>query len=99
MIAGCYSFFPSKIIGTIFGIHFLHMLSIRWGIIFQDGFTIIKIGLILIFIIFGIFHDSPEQISIIPVPDVKILISPEWLVQRVSYAYWMEFSSIHCRRD
>ena len=39
-------------LGAIIGIHFLHMLSIRWGIIFQDGFTIIKIGLILIFIIF-----------------------------------------------
>ena len=77
-------------LGTIIGIHLLHMLSIRWGIIFQDGFTLIKIGLILIFIIFGIFHDSPEQISIIPMPDdFKILISPEFAVSLVwvSYAY------------
>ncbi len=77
-------------LGTVIGIHLLHMLSIRWGIIFQDGFTIIKIGLILIFIIFGIFHDSPEQISIIPMPDdFKILTSPEFAVSLVwvSYAY------------
>ncbi len=75
---------------TIIGIHLLHMLSIRWGIIFQDGFTIIKIGLILMFIIFGIFHDSPEKISIIPMTDdFKILMSPEFAVSLVwvSYAY------------
>ena len=75
---------------TIIGIHFLHMKSIRWGIIFQDGFTLIKIGLILIFIIFGIFIDSPEQISIVPKQgDFAIILSPEFAISLVwvSYAY------------
>ena len=49
---------------AITSIHMLHMANIRWGIIFQDVFTIIKVGLILIFIIFGFFAQRPEITSV-----------------------------------
>ena len=71
-------------------IHFLHMINFRWGIIFQDSFTLIKIGLILSFIIFGVFTESNEHISIFPAyGDIKILLSPEFAISLiwVSYAY------------
>jgi len=71
-------------------IHFLHMINMRWGIIFQDSFTLIKIGLILSFIIFGVFTESNEHISMFPAyGDIKILLSPEFAISLiwVSYAY------------
>ena len=71
-------------------IHFLHMINFRWGIIFQDSFTLIKIGLILSFIIFGVFTESNEHISMFPAyGDIKILLSPEFAISLiwVSYAY------------
>ncbi len=74
----------------IISIHFFHMINMRWGIIFQDGFTLIKIGLILIIIIFGFFSKNPENISIIPISgDLAKIFSPEFAVSLiwVSYAY------------
>ena len=75
---------------VIISIHFLHMINIRLGIIFQDSFTLIKIGLILFFIIFGAFVENNEQISMVPVfDDMKIILSPEFAISLiwVSYAY------------
>ncbi len=83
---------------AITSIHVLHMVNIKWGIIFQDTFTIIKIGLILIFIIFGTLVQRPEIISVFPIDgDIKILFSPEFAVSLiwVSYAYTGWNSSIY----
>ena len=38
---------------VILGFHGLHMKTVKWGTFFQDSSTVIKIGLILIFIAFG----------------------------------------------
>jgi len=75
---------------VIISIHFLHMINIRWGIIFQDSFTLIKIGLIFFFIIFGVFVENNAQISMVPAfDDMKIILSPEFAISLiwVSYAY------------
>ena len=72
------------------GVHVLHMTNIQWGIIFQDGFTLIKIGLIFIFILFGFLIDNPEPISLIPIKgDFSKILSSEFAVSLVwvSYAY------------
>ena len=74
------------------------MVNIRWGILFQNTFTIIKIGLILIFIIFGAQVQRPEIISMFPIDnDLNILFSPEFAVNLiwVSYAYTGWNSSIY----
>ena len=83
---------------VIISIHYLHMTNIRWGIIFQDSFTLIKIGLILFFIIFGFFVETNEQISIFPATgDIKIILSPEFAISLiwVSYAYTGWNSSVY----
>ena len=75
---------------VIISIHFLHMITIRWGLIFQNSFTLIKIGLILFFIVFGFFVESNEQISVVPAfGDINIILSPEFAISLiwVSYAY------------
>ena len=75
---------------VIINIHYLHMINISWGIKFQDSFTLIKIGLVLIFITFGFFVENHEQISMIPsFDDFKIILSPEFAISLiwVSYAY------------
>jgi len=75
---------------VIFSFHGLHMMSVKWGIKFQDGSTTIKIGLILIFIAFGLFMDAPQSISIWPkVGDGAVLLSSGFAVSLVwvSYAY------------
>ena len=94
------SFIDPRIIAliVIIGIHYLHMTNIRWGIIFQDSFTLIKIGLILFFIIFGFFVETNEQISIVPaIGDIKIILSPEFAISLiwVSYAYTGWNSSVY----
>ena len=75
---------------VIISIHFLHMITIRWGLIFQNSFTLIKIGLILFFIVFGFFVENNEQISVVPAfGDINIILSPEFAISLiwVSYAY------------
>ena len=70
--------------------HVIHMKSIRWGTIFQDGSTAIKVGLLFIFIIFGFLTTNTQSISILPKPgDGAILISSSFAVSLVwvSYAY------------
>ena len=75
---------------VILGFHGLHMTSVTWGTKFQDGSTAIKIGLILIFIAFGLFMDAPQSISIWPkLGDGTVLLSAGFAVSLVwvSYAY------------
>jgi APA family basic amino acid/polyamine antiporter len=66
------------------------MMSVKWGIKFQDGSTAIKIGLILIFIAFGLFMDASQPISIWPkLGDGAVMLSSGFAVSLVwvSYAY------------
>lgn len=75
---------------VMIGFHGLHMKSVEWGTLFQDGSTAIKIGLILIFITFGFVVDVPQDISILPKPgDGALLLSSGFAVSLVwvSYAY------------
>ena len=75
---------------VILGFHGLHMMSVTWGTKFQDGSTAIKIGLILIFIAFGLFMDAPQSISIWPkLGDGTVMLSAGFAVSLVwvSYAY------------
>ena len=70
--------------------HALHMISIKWGTLFQDASTAIKIILILIFIIFGFMVDIPQNISVLPITgDGELLFSSSFAVSLVwvSYAY------------
>ena len=70
--------------------HVLHMRSIKWGTSFQNTFTLIKVILIVIFILSGIFSDSIQPISIIPkIGDGLAIVSPGFAVSLVwvSYAY------------
>ena len=72
------------------GLHLIHMTNLRLGIIFQDSFTGIKIGIILVFICFGFFIDKPQSISLLPLDgDFKIILSSSFAVNLVwvSYAY------------
>ena len=75
---------------VVIGFHILHMKSVKWGTLFQDGSTVIKIGLILIFIAFGFMIDAPQPISLLPKPgDAALLLSSGFAVSLVwvSYAY------------
>ncbi|MFL2983277.1 MAG: APC family permease [Candidatus Neomarinimicrobiota bacterium] len=79
-------------------IHYLHMSSIRWGMIFQDYSTLIKIGLIFIFIAFGLTTNRLESLSIMPVSgDAQIIMSSSFAISLVwvSYAYTGWNSSIY----
>ena len=84
-------FDPNRIaLVAILLFHALHMFSIRWGTVFQDASTAIKIILILIFIIFGFMIDTPQNISVLPVTgDGQLLFSSGFAVSLVwvSYAY------------
>jgi basic amino acid/polyamine antiporter, APA family len=68
----------------------IHSISIRLGSYFQNFFTLIKIGVMLIFIFFGFTTHAPQSISLLPtISDWKVLISPPFAVSLVyvSYAY------------
>lgn len=75
---------------VIVALHLLHMTSIRWGTLFQDYSTLIKVGLVFLFIAFGLTVLKPQDISILPLNgDVKIMMSPSFAIGLVwvSYAY------------
>jgi APA family basic amino acid/polyamine antiporter len=68
----------------------LHTFSIKYGTIIQDGTTVIKIALIIIFIIAGFFIANPQQINIFPITgDGSLILSSGFAVSLVwvSYAY------------
>ena len=70
--------------------HIVHMKSIRWGKFFQDGSTMIKVFLILIFIVCGFLTENSHSISIMPkIGDGSILLSSSFAISLVwvSYAY------------
>ena len=70
--------------------HLLHMFSIKWGTLFQDVSTAIKIILILIFILFGFLIDTPQDIILMPKKgDINLIFSSGFAVSLVwvSYAY------------
>ena len=78
--------------------HLIHGQSIKIGTFIQDSTTLIKIGLIVLFIIMGLINPNPQDISILPkVGDIKLLFSPGFAISLiwVSYAYTGWNSSVY----
>ena len=78
--------------------HLIHGQSIKIGTFIQDSTTLIKIGLIVLFIIMGLINPSPQDISILPqVGDIKLLFSSGFAISLVwvSYAYTGWNSSVY----
>ena len=78
--------------------HLIHGQSIKIGTLIQDGTTVIKIGLIVIFIIMGLINPNPQNISILPkVGDISLLFSSGFAISLVwvSYAYTGWNSSVY----
>ena len=73
---------------VITGLHLIHMSNVRSGIWFQDSFTALKICIILVFIIFGIFIDLPQSISLLPATkDLQIILSSSFATNLVWVLY------------
>jgi basic amino acid/polyamine antiporter, APA family len=82
--------------------HFLHMSSVKYGAIFQNSSTTIKIILIFVFCFFGILTDNYQPIRLIPTKeDILSIISPNFAVGLVwvSYAYAGWSSSIYISNE
>ena len=78
--------------------HLIHAQSIKIGTFIQDSTTLIKIGLIVLFIIMGLINPNPQDISILPqVGDIKLLFSSGFAISLVwvSYAYTGWNSSVY----
>ena len=78
--------------------HLIHGQSIKIGTFIQDSTTLIKIGLIVLFIIMGLINPNPQDISILPkVGDIKLLFSSGFAISLiwVSYAYTGWNSSVY----
>jgi len=76
----------------------IHATNLNVGKVYQNIFTIIKIGLIFIFIVSGLFFVEHQNIKIIPqLSDMKTIFSPEFAVNLVwvSYAYAGWNSSVY----
>lgn len=68
----------------------IHAMSLRWGSYFQNFFTLLKIGVILLFVAAGFAIDHPQPITLVPAAgDAQRLLSPAFAVSLVyvSYAY------------
>lgn len=71
-------------------ISIIHINSIRWGSLFQDVFTTLKVVLILCFIGAVFWVDRPQTIRVLPQwQDWQLIASPHFAVALiyVSYAY------------
>lgn len=71
-------------------ISIIHMNSLRWGSIFQDAFTTLKVLLILLFIGAVFWVDQPQAIRVLPnSEDLRLITSSHFAVALiyVSYAY------------
>ena len=71
-------------------ISLIHINSLRWGSLFQDVFTTIKVVLIIFFIGAVFWVDQPEPIMVVPKwEDWQLIASPHFAVALiyVSYAY------------
>ena len=78
--------------------HLIHGQSIKIGTFIQDSTTLIKIGLIVLFIIMGLINPNPQDFSILPqVGDIKLLFSSGFAISLVwvSYAYTGWNSSVY----
>ena len=78
--------------------HLIHGQSIKIGTFIQDSTTLIKIGLLVLFIIMGLINPNPQDISILPqVGDIKLLFSSGFAISLVwvSYAYTGWNSSVY----
>ena len=78
--------------------HLIHGQSIKIGTFIQNSTTLIKIGLIVLFIIMGLINPNPQDISISPkVGDIKLLFSSGFAISLiwVSYAYTGWNSSVY----
>ena len=78
--------------------NFIHATNLNVGKAYQDLFTIIKIGLIFIFIVSGLFFVEHQNIKMMPqLSDMKTIFSPEFAVNLVwvSYAYAGWNSSVY----
>ena len=78
--------------------HLIHGQSIKIGTFIQDSTTLIKIGLIVLFIIMGLINPSSQDISILPkAGDIKLLFSSGFAISLVwvSYAYTGWNSSVY----
>jgi len=84
-------FNPTFLAATVvIGTTALHATNKNFGSKFQNLFTTIKVVLIFLFILFGFFIETPQDISLMPVEgDFDILLSPAFAVSLiyVSYAY------------
>ncbi len=68
----------------------VHGVSIRWGNYLQNGSTIVKVAVVVLFIVLGFWASDPQPISLIPdYSDLAALASPFFAVSLVyvSYAY------------
>ena len=85
-------------VGIIICLNILHATNLSMGKVFQNWTTILKIGLILIFIIIGLLFKENQLISFLPTrSDLRLIISPEFAVNLVwvSYAYAGWNSSVY----
>ncbi len=89
--------------------HGLHGQKLRWGKLFQDWSTVVKVGLILLFIAAGLLTADAQTISLLPqAGDGQLLRSSGFAVSLVwvSYAYtgwnstvYIAGEMIHPQRD
>lgn len=78
--------------------HALHGKKLYWGTVFQNYSTVIKIGLIMVFISAGLLISDAQPISILPKPgDGQLILSSGFAVSLVwvSYAYAGWNSSVY----
>jgi basic amino acid/polyamine antiporter, APA family len=76
--------------GVVILFALIHSMSIRLGSFFQNFFTLVKIGVMLIFIVAGLLTDAPQAITVLPsAADWQVLVSAPFAVSLVyvSYAY------------
>jgi APA family basic amino acid/polyamine antiporter len=89
--------------------HALHGYNLNWGKLFQDWSTVVKVGLILLFIAAGLLTAEAQTISLLPqAGDGQLLRSSGFAVSLVwvSYAYtgwnstvYIAGEMIHPKRD
>ena len=82
--------------------HVLHIRSVEYGAIFQNGSTALKIFLICVFCFFGTLTENYQPISLMPTKeDIFTIISPNFAVGLVwvSYAYAGWSSSIYISNE
>jgi APA family basic amino acid/polyamine antiporter len=75
---------------VVVGFAVLHCVSIRWGSVFHNFFTFVKLGVILLFIGAGLFTPTPQPITVWPTAsEWGVLVSAPFAVSLVyvSYAY------------